>query len=136
MNNKDTEEITSQEETVNLPELDTKQSIKGGKQETFRLVIHIIAGAYLIYLAYPLFVGIRTGEISGTTSVLIMGGAGVLFVGCGGFILISGIRTALRNFKASMDAMAAMQEQDDKTSQQVDESEGYGYIEEQDDEEA
>ena len=65
-----------------------------------RLIIQLIAGMYLIYLAYELFMGLN--ETQGAPIVVSIG-AGVLFLICGIFLVIVRGRDFLKgNFQGGI----------------------------------
>ena len=65
-----------------------------------RLIIQLVAGMYLIYLAYELFMGMRDAQ---GAPMAVSVGAGVLFLICGIFLVIVRGRDFLKgNFQGGI----------------------------------
>ena len=127
MDKNETQDLQTKNDVAAQTTTNNAQSIKNGKQENFRYIARVIAGLYLIYLAYQLFTGIRSGSIAEGMQQYVMIGAIILFVATGIFLLVTTARAALRKFKLSMDAMSQMEDEEAKQNTNNDDV-GYGYI--------
>lgn len=74
-------------------------------------VLRMVAGGYLMYLAYNILVAVFNGEA--TTHVAILGTAAVIFMALGAIILISGIR----GMKKAAHADATMLEEEEANAE-------------------
>ncbi len=67
-----------------------------------RMLLWLVAGAYLLYLAFQLGQSLFAGEVSAGTETYIAWGGMLVFGGTGAALLVLALRMTLRNFKDSM----------------------------------
>lgn len=95
-----TPETPVSEPPASAPE-DGSNEVQKSREQTRRSIIHLVAGGYLLYLSWQLlsaFVGnIAATGWTGDMIVSLLGG--VVFVLVGGYLLYSGIRRLLAEFK-------------------------------------
>ena len=82
-----------------------KNAVQEGREKTRRNVLHLLAGGYLLYLAWQLgsgFVsGIGENGWNGNMVISLIGA--VVFLATGGFLLISCIRRMLAETRGDSD---------------------------------
>lgn len=69
-----------------------------------RMLLWLVAGAYLLYLAFQLGQNLFSGEVPAGTETLVAWGGMLVFGGTGAALLVLALRMTLRNFKDSMAA--------------------------------
>ncbi len=67
-----------------------------------RMLLWLVAGAYLLYLAFQLGQGLFAGEVPAGTETYVAWGGMLVFGGTGAALLVLALRMTLRNFKDSM----------------------------------
>ncbi len=67
-----------------------------------RMLLWLVAGAYLLYLAFQLGRSLFSGEVPAGTETYVAWGGALVFGGTGAALLVLALRMTLRNFKDSM----------------------------------
>lgn len=88
-----------------MNENNEKQSIAAGNRQNRRMILWIVAGAYLLYLAWQLGRGLACGEVRPGTETVISWAGCVVFAVVGAALLVLSARTGLRSFRSSLEAM-------------------------------
>lgn len=81
------------------------KSIAGARQQNRRLILWLVCGGYLLYLAFELARNLFRGEVPAGNETLIAWGGCIVFGLVGLALLVLSARMALRSFRASMDAL-------------------------------
>jgi len=82
-----------------------KQSIAAANRQNRRMILWIVCGGYLLYLAYQLGRGLAQGEVQAGTETVISVAGCVVFAIVGAALLILAARTGLQSFRSSLEAM-------------------------------
>ncbi len=82
-----------------------KQSIAASNRQNRRMILWIVAGGYLLYLAYQLGRGLALGEVKPGTETVISWAGCIVFAIVGAVLLILSARMGLRSFRSSLQAM-------------------------------
>ncbi len=82
-------------------------TIEGSKRQTRRIVLWVMCGVYLIYLAFQLL-RMLDSAVGSERTISIVGSVVVLIVGAA--LLFLAARTGIQSFKRSVQAMAAEQD--------------------------
>ena len=81
------------------------QSIAGARRQNRRLVLWLVCGGYLLYLAFELGRSLYAGEVPAGTENLVAWVSCIVFGLVGLALLVLSARMALRSFKGSVQAM-------------------------------
>ncbi len=95
-----------------MNESNDKQSIADARAQNRRLILWVIAGAYLLYLSFQLGKGLLAGEVAPGVETTIAWGSCIVFGLIGAALLFLAAKKALQSFKRSVRAM----EEDEKTT--------------------
>jgi len=88
-----------------MNENNKKQSIAAGNRQNRRMILWIVAGGYLLYLAWQLGQGLARGEVQAGTETVISWAGCIVFAIVGAALLVLSARTGLRSFRSSLEAM-------------------------------
>ena len=89
---------------------DTK-SIAGAQRQNRRLILWLVCGGYLLYLAFQLGGSLIAGEVPAGTETLVAWCSCIVFGLIGLALLALSARIAFRSFKGSMEAMDEMEKE-------------------------
>lgn len=104
---------TSKERSENDP-----KTIQGAKKQSRRMILWVVCALYLLYLAVNLAKGLWSGEVDTTNGkVISIAGCAVFVIAAVGLLVVS-IRTGLRSFRESVDAMVAAEEAEERAEAQ------------------
>ena len=105
-------EKTSSDVPAEVNENDPK-TVEGSRRQNRRMLLWGVCAVYLLYLVYGMVQDLRAGGVDSSTSRVVVIAACVVFAGAAVAMLVAVVRTALRSFRASVNAIG-QEEQDDQ----------------------